>query len=403
MPNGLLYLAILVLWAVVLIPMWLRRHERTAEHRTTRRFRHAMATLDRSRRIHRPADVMLVSRKRVSESGEEEIVVPAGMVLDASVDLHLDHGVDPFVDSDEEYEVLLARRIDSRRVAARIAAARRRRTLMALLGGGVLVGVVAGVGLVPLWLVIVPVVAAVGFLWFARSQVRSHREQDARWARRMAARRQVKASSEDQLASVAAVHGAAEPLPARRRVASASSRPAVTAAVDSHSDVSAAAAVGTSFNGSFGSTEVVAAGGGTIGHEGGSQVARIGGVASPGAADVRILTPDEVAELRHGAARGSAATRGFGRGRGTGAVRGVVGEAGRGFFTVSGPRPAVPSKTTEDVTVPGAYARARLVEQVEAISSTHQDVEAELGLDEYAFPQAAAAEQPTPLPRVVNG
>ena len=66
--------------------------------------------------------------------------------------------------------MLLARRIDSRRVAARIAAARRRRTLMALLGGGVLVGWSPASDWYPLWLVIVPVVAAVGFLWFARAR-----------------------------------------------------------------------------------------------------------------------------------------------------------------------------------------------------------------------------------------
>jgi hypothetical protein len=45
--NGLLYAAIVVVWAVVLVPMWLRRHEETAELRSVSRFSSAMRVLAR--------------------------------------------------------------------------------------------------------------------------------------------------------------------------------------------------------------------------------------------------------------------------------------------------------------------------------------------------------------------
>jgi Ca2+/Na+ antiporter len=358
MPTGLVYVAILVLWAVVLVPMWLRRHERTAEHRTTRRFRHAMATLDRSRLTRRPVDVMLVSRSGQRGGIDAPTTLASSLVLDASVDLHLDHGVDPFVDTVEEHEVLLARRADSRRVAVRIAAARRRRTLAALLAATLVVGVLGLLGIIAMWVAVVPVLAAVGFLVLARAQVRSQVAQDSRWARRMAARRSASPTGLP-LATV---------IPVRRHLEA-------SAVSDGEVERSRSTSAGT----------IDSAG----------QVRTVGAT-SPGADDVRVLSPAEVAELRSGAVSAAAAVRGSlhpGTSRYSG-VRGVVSEGGRGFFTVAGRRPAVVAGSGGRVTTPGSLSGARLMEQTAAISATHTDVEQELGLDEYAYPERSDAVLP---------
>ena len=70
MGNGVLYAAIVVVWAVVLVPMWLRRHEETAELRSVSRFSSAMRVL--ARREPRPARadqryVVMPPRSRVAE------------------------------------------------------------------------------------------------------------------------------------------------------------------------------------------------------------------------------------------------------------------------------------------------------------------------------------------------
>lgn len=43
--TGLIYLVIIALWAAVLIPMWLRRHDQVSEVRSTTRFSTAMSSL----------------------------------------------------------------------------------------------------------------------------------------------------------------------------------------------------------------------------------------------------------------------------------------------------------------------------------------------------------------------
>jgi hypothetical protein len=45
--TGLIYLVIIALWAAVLIPMWLRRHDQISEVRSTARFSSAMKSLSR--------------------------------------------------------------------------------------------------------------------------------------------------------------------------------------------------------------------------------------------------------------------------------------------------------------------------------------------------------------------
>lgn len=45
--GGLIYVAIIALWAIVLVPMWLRRHDRASELRGVDRFNNAMRSLHR--------------------------------------------------------------------------------------------------------------------------------------------------------------------------------------------------------------------------------------------------------------------------------------------------------------------------------------------------------------------
>ena len=45
--SGLIYAAIAILWAAVLIPMWLRNHDTAAENRSAERFGQAMRVLSR--------------------------------------------------------------------------------------------------------------------------------------------------------------------------------------------------------------------------------------------------------------------------------------------------------------------------------------------------------------------
>jgi hypothetical protein len=52
--TGLIYVVIIALWAAVLIPMWLRRHDQISEVRSTLRFSSAMRTLGRETRGSSP-------------------------------------------------------------------------------------------------------------------------------------------------------------------------------------------------------------------------------------------------------------------------------------------------------------------------------------------------------------
>ena len=45
--SAVIYAAIVVMWAVVLVPMWLRRHDAATESRSVERFSTAMRTLSR--------------------------------------------------------------------------------------------------------------------------------------------------------------------------------------------------------------------------------------------------------------------------------------------------------------------------------------------------------------------
>ena len=53
--TGLIYVVIIALWAAVLIPIWLRRHDQISEVRSTARFSSAMKTLGKNEKAGRSA------------------------------------------------------------------------------------------------------------------------------------------------------------------------------------------------------------------------------------------------------------------------------------------------------------------------------------------------------------
>jgi hypothetical protein len=141
--TGLIYAAIVVVWAVVLIPLALRRHDHAARSHSIERFSSAMRVLAR--------------RGPASES--RSIAVAPDRLARAPL----------------AHEVASPPAAPPRRptrAAMKAAAARRRRVLSVLLALTTLVGAASAVGLLPVYAVVVPFVGVVAFLWLARRQVR---------------------------------------------------------------------------------------------------------------------------------------------------------------------------------------------------------------------------------------
>ncbi|HET7900675.1 MAG TPA: hypothetical protein VFL59_05770 [Candidatus Nanopelagicales bacterium] len=138
---GLIYAVIIGMWALVLVPMWLRRHDEAQESKSADRFARAMGTLRRGSsdgtRSSLPVREVLMPR-RPSGVHDTEVVVK-GSAPAAS----------PAAD----------------------AAARRRRVLAVLVGLLVVWTVVVVLHRAPTWSLVVPTALVVGFLVVARRQV----------------------------------------------------------------------------------------------------------------------------------------------------------------------------------------------------------------------------------------
>jgi hypothetical protein len=143
--SGLIYAVIVVLWAVVLVPMWLRRHDEATETRSMDRFQGAMHILSR-----RPASAERPSRADV-----------AG----------------------DRREVLIPRRPKTRTVPdgaqaalaspASVAARRRMRVSMVLAALVPFVLILGLVHLVPVWAAAIPLALLVAYLLQVRHTVRA--------------------------------------------------------------------------------------------------------------------------------------------------------------------------------------------------------------------------------------
>jgi hypothetical protein len=68
--TGLIYVVIIALWAAVLIPMWLRRHDQISEVRSTARFSSAMKSLGSQGQVQYAADSYLL------ESRATDVILP---------------------------------------------------------------------------------------------------------------------------------------------------------------------------------------------------------------------------------------------------------------------------------------------------------------------------------------
>lgn len=162
MLTGLLYAAVIAMWAVVLIPRWLGTSDRYRDTRTSKRFRRSLHAV--SRRVHRSHDVAAMPGRKPSRVD----TAPA----DTAIDRHLDEGIDPFIGTAEDGHRRRAREHQVRRQASAVAAMRRRRILAGLGGTTVLAAVGAVVGVVPLMWPVLLGAALGGYVFLMRNPSR---------------------------------------------------------------------------------------------------------------------------------------------------------------------------------------------------------------------------------------
>ena len=145
--TGLIYAAIVIAWAVYLVPMALRRSHVQSRRRSVERFSSAMRVLSRQ---DPRAKVLAASGARVQPA--ERVIATDVAAVPAATDLAP---------------------LRRRQVAARAAARRRRRVLAVLLAVTCAVALVAVLGYLPRWSAAVPLALVLLFLVVARRQVRS--------------------------------------------------------------------------------------------------------------------------------------------------------------------------------------------------------------------------------------
>jgi hypothetical protein len=156
--TGVIYAAIVVAWAIFLVPLALRRHDQTARNRSIERFSSSMRVLSTGGRGASGSTAAVTPRQ--DDQADEPSAVPV-------------HGASVAV-----------RPIS--RPALRAAAARRRRVLRVLVALTFFTGAVSVLGVIPRWSAAVPLVVIVAFLVVARRQVR--RANESYWRRAADAR-----------------------------------------------------------------------------------------------------------------------------------------------------------------------------------------------------------------------
>jgi hypothetical protein len=152
--TGVIYAAIVVAWAIFLVPLALRRHDQTARNRSIERFSSSMRVLSTGGRGTASSRATLTPRQ-----DDQRDQPPAVPVHGASV------AVEPIS-----------------RPAMRAAAARRRRVLRVLVAMAFFTGAVSVLGVIPRWSAAVPLAVIVAFLVVARRQVRIANESYGRRA-----------------------------------------------------------------------------------------------------------------------------------------------------------------------------------------------------------------------------
>lgn len=150
--SGLIYATIAVVWAAVLVPTWLRRHDEVVESRSVDRFQGAMRTLSRRSSPGEPREVLVPRRGQTR-------AFPDGAAEPMS--------------------------------AAAQAAARRRRVTITLFATAVMLAALVALHKLPSWAPAVPALILAAFLLRARASARRARgrELTERRARAAEARR----------------------------------------------------------------------------------------------------------------------------------------------------------------------------------------------------------------------
>lgn len=186
--TGLIYAAIIAMWAVVLVPMWLRGHDRASESRSIDRFEGAMRTLRRG-----PSLARRNAQKRESDTQESAIresPVELAQVGAATESVRIEPAS---AERPSPESVEASHRVGSAqarlRVAARArqrAASRRRVVLISLGAVLVVVGALVATHRLATIALAVPAVLIVGFAVIARRQVRLANDSRLRLERSLA-------------------------------------------------------------------------------------------------------------------------------------------------------------------------------------------------------------------------
>jgi hypothetical protein len=156
--SAVIYAAIVVMWAVVLVPMWLRRHDAATESRSVDRFSTAMRTL---------------SRRTTSGPGRRYVVMPRRS--EGGVSVHVSGAAVPPerpVSPARPSIVVRALRAHRARAARTSLVARRRRLLLGLLVVTFLTMLLAATGLMSWTLQLVLDVFLAAFCVHLRAQAR---------------------------------------------------------------------------------------------------------------------------------------------------------------------------------------------------------------------------------------
>lgn len=161
--TGLIYVAIIAVWAVVLVPAWLRRHDHMDSERSVNRFSRSLAALSQR-------DSVLGIPLPIPEGSEGETQRAASRGGDVAPEV--------FTVSRQDLSAMSGRvtglvsGVGAK--AATTSAAARRRVVLGILGAGLVVvaGLVVGGILLPIALVI-PVGLIAAFVGTARHQVRA--------------------------------------------------------------------------------------------------------------------------------------------------------------------------------------------------------------------------------------
>ncbi len=160
--TGLIYVAIIAVWAVVLVPAWLRRHDHLDSERSVDRFTRGLQALSKR-------DSVFGIPLPIPEDSEGQAVRTESRGSDVAPEV--------FTVSRQDLSAISSRVTGlvsgANSKAAKASAAARRRVVLGILGAGflVVVGLVVGGVLLPIALV-VPAGLIVAFVAVARRQVR---------------------------------------------------------------------------------------------------------------------------------------------------------------------------------------------------------------------------------------